>query len=82
MRQIKLSVMKGTVQRNGLRAICKAPGFEGVLNVLIPQNKKANLAVGFVCVASFFDLGTPTTISLGLTSSSKGLWWVVLGSNQ
>ncbi|WP_179215019.1 hypothetical protein [Achromobacter xylosoxidans] len=54
MRQIKLSVMKGTVQRNGLRAICKAPGFEGVLNVLIPQNKKANLAVGFVCVASFF----------------------------
>ncbi|MDF8360252.1 hypothetical protein [Achromobacter anxifer] len=45
------------------------------------QNKKANREVGFLCLAFFYPW-PPTTLGLGPALSSKGLWWVVLGSNQ
>ncbi|WP_158598562.1 hypothetical protein [Achromobacter sp. K91] len=53
MRQIKLSVMKGTVQRNGLLAMGKASGLEGGIMFDTHKTKKPTSRLAFFALRLF-----------------------------
>ncbi|MCY1552004.1 hypothetical protein D9M68_883730 [compost metagenome] len=78
LRQIKRRVMNGLRPRNGLlRDAAARRQQQGRRSA---KTKKPTARAGFLlCV--FFPW-TPTTAGLAQALSFKGLWWVVLGSNQ